>query len=196
MTYFIGGINGVGKSTFLKEVVLKSPEFKILKASSAFMEYLNIEQGDYDSLRDLPDDYKKQEFDKMMEGVLVESSTDEKILLVDAHYFHYRRGEMFDTIGEWLSMMDAMFVVTADTIDIFNRVSNDEKERDLFPINFNEQQQKQMINIYLERTISFAKQLSEKCNVPLVVLENKQNKIKSTVNMFLKAYLRIIDDNE
>ena len=99
LAYFIGGVNGVGKSTFLNELIARETQFRVLKGSSAFMERLGLEQGDYDSLRALPDEYKRQEFNKMMEELLTEPSNDGKILLIDAHYFHYKRGEMLDSTG-------------------------------------------------------------------------------------------------
>lgn len=196
LVYFIGGVNGVGKSTFLKELTEREPQFKILKGSSAFMSWLGLEQGDYEGLRALPDDYKRQEFDKMMVQVLTEPSVDGKILLVDAHYFHYKRGEMLDTTGDWMSMMNALFVVTANCEDVFRRVSEDEKERDLFPIGSDEENQRQMLNSYLEGTINLAKQLSEAHDVPLVILENRQDDMESTIKEFLNAHAGIIDKNE
>lgn len=196
LAYFVGGVNGVGKSTFLKELTQQEPQFKILKGSSAFMDWLGIEQGDYDSLRALPDDHKRQEFDKMMEKVLSEPLDDGKILLVDAHYFHYKRGKMVDTTGDWISMIDALFVVTADSGNVFKRVSEDEKERDLFPVGSDENTQRQMLDRYLEGTISLAKQLAEIHGVPLVVLENRQDNIKSTVKEFLDAHADIISKHE
>lgn len=192
LAYFIGGVNGVGKSTFLKELTEREPQFRILKGSSAFMDWLGIEQGDYNSLRALPDDHKRQEFDKMMEKVPTEPSADGKILLVDAHYFHYKRGEMLDTTGNWISMIDALFVVTADPEDVFKRVSEDEKERDLFPIDSDEDTQRQMLDKYLEGTINLARQLSETHGVPFIVLENKQDDIDSTVKDFLNSHTGII----
>lgn len=196
LAYFIGGVNGVGKSTFLKELTESNPEFAILKGSSAFMDWLGIEQGDYDSLRALPDDHKRQEFDKMMKKVLTEPSSEGKVLLVDAHYFHYKRGEMLDTTGDWIAMMNALFVVTADSNEVFTRVSEDEKERDLFPVDADEDRQRQMLDQYLEGTINLARQLSETHKVPLVVLENKQDNIESTVKEFLEAHAGIIGKDE
>lgn len=196
LAYFVGGVNGVGKTTVLKEITEKHSQFQIIKGSSVFMTWLGIEQGDYESLRALPDDYKRREFDKMMEDLLSEQPMDGKTLLIDAHYFHYKRGEMLDTTGEWISMIDALFVVTGDTDAVLSRVLEDKKERDLFPINSEKETQRLMLAEYLEGTLNLARQLSDRHNVPLYVLDNKQGDMASTINSFLEAHAGIINDND
>lgn len=194
--YFIGGVNGSGKTTLLKEITEKHSQFQIIKGSSVFMTWLGIEQGDYESLRALPDNYKRQEFDKMMEELLSNPTTDEKTLLIDAHYFHYKRGEMLDTTGGWISMIDALFVVTGDTDVVFNRILQDEKKRDLFPTGSDIDSQRSLLTKYLDGTIALAKKLSDRHNVPLFILDNKQGDMNSTINSFLQAHAGIISENE
>ncbi len=75
-------------------------------------------------------------------------------------------------------------------------MSEDEKKRDLFPIGSDEDTQREMLDKYLEGTISLAKQLSETHGIPLVVLENKQDDIESTIKEFLNAHAGIISKYE
>lgn len=191
--YFIGGVNGVGKTTFLTEVSIRYPKFRVIKGSSAFMEWLGIAQGDYKSLRALPDEYKRVEFDKMMNDLLSKPTEDGKILLIDAHYFHYKHGKMIDTTGDWMSMLDALFVITGRTDEVFKRVSEDNKDRDLFPDDTLPEEQRELLGVYLERTIQKAREVSKKYGVPLFILENVQGDLEETIDSFLKAHVDIIE---
>lgn len=191
--YFIGGVNGVGKSTFLSEVSARHPEFQIVKSSSMFMGWLKLEPGDYDSLRALPDDYKRVEFDKMMNDLLSQSSTDGKIMLIDVHYFHYKQGEMIDTTGSWMSIFDALFVVTGDVEEVLKRIIKDNtKNRDLFPQGVSLDEQRILLKKYLIKTIEKAREVSEKYNIPLFIINNIQGDIDKAVNSFLNAHTEII----
>jgi len=191
--YFVGGVNGVGKSTFLTELTTQRPEFTVLKGSSAFMEWLGIKPGDYNSLRALPDEHKRAEFDKMMTQILTRPKTKGKILLIDAHYFHYNRGNMVSTTGDWIAMTDALFVVNADTDVVMNRVVSDDKERDLFPENSLASEQVLLMDQYLRDTIQKARELSEIHNVPLFVIKNKQDDIEQAVADFMQAHSDIME---
>lgn len=186
--YFIGGVNGVGKSTFLTEVCTRHPGFRIVKGSSAFMEWLKLESGDYDSLRALADDYKRAEFDRMMNDLLSQPPTDGKIMLIDAHYFHYKRGEMVDTTGDWMSMLDALFVVTGETEEVFKRVLEDTKGRDLFAQGASLDEQRALLERYLGGTIKKAREMSEKHGIPLFIINNVQGGMDETVSSFLSAH--------
>lgn len=192
-SYFIGGVNGVGKSTFLKEVVARHPEFSVVKGSAALMEWLDIEPGDYESLRKLTNEFKHQEFDKMMEDLLSQPSTDGKVMLIDAHYFHYKRGEMIDTTGDWMSMVSALFIITADTDIVLKRVAGDSKDRDLFPLGIPEDTQRRILTKYLEGTIQKAQEISDKYRIPFFVLENTQDDMDGNITRFLEAHMGIID---
>ncbi|RJR24754.1 hypothetical protein C4578_02435 [Candidatus Microgenomates bacterium] len=194
--YFVGGVNGVGKSTFLAEVSTKHPEFRVVKGSSAFMKWLNLEPGDYDSLRVLPDGYKRIELDRMMNDLLSKPSTDGKIMLIDAHYFHYKRGEMVDTTGEWLSVLDAMFVVTGDTEEVLNRIAKDSKDRDLFPREASFEEQRVLLEKYLKKTIQKAREMSERHGVPFFVLNNAERNMEETIRTFLDAHAGIINEQK
>jgi len=191
--YFIGGVNGVGKSALLREVSTRHPEFRIVKGSSAFMEWLGITPGGYDSLRALPDEYKRTEFGEMMNDLLSKPPKDGKIMLIDAHYFHYKRGEMIDTTGKWISMLDALFVVTGETEEILKRISEDAKDRDLFPYSSSIEEQKELLEKYLELTIQKAKEISEKYGVPLFIIKNTQGDMEETINSFLSAHAIILN---
>jgi len=190
--YFVGGVNGVGKSTFLHELTSKHPEFRVVKGSSMFMDRLGISQGDYDSLRALPEDYKKEESDKMMKELLSEAPSDDKTLLIDAHYFNYKRGQMVDASGEWMSLLDALFVISGDIDEVSKRILEDKKDRDLFPESFSEKQKKELLGKYLSGTIQKAREISEKYGVPFFIINNESGKIDDTIKSFLSTHNSVV----
>lgn len=53
-TYFIGGVSGVGKSTFLKNLEEVSDDFEIIYGSKYFMKWLGLKDGDYEALHQCP----------------------------------------------------------------------------------------------------------------------------------------------
>lgn len=68
--YFCGGVNGVGKSSFLQALIQNYPEFEIFSGSKNFLEWLCLKPNDYESLRRLNYRYKNDELDKMMNRLL------------------------------------------------------------------------------------------------------------------------------
>ncbi len=194
--YFIGGVNGAGKTSFLNELTLNNPEFHVVKGSSELMNWLGLNLEDYDKLRSMPEDYKTIQFDLMMEDLLTHPPRSNEVVLIDAHYFHYNEGNLVNTTGTWISKMDALFVITARIHEVYTRVSDDSKKRNLFPQRSNPEVQRNMLEIYSERTIQKAKELSEEYSIPYFLIENTQGKMKKTVNTFLEIHFRLKLNNK
>ena len=53
-----------------------------------------------------------------------------------------------------------------------------------------------MLEIYSERTIQKAKELSEEYSIPYFLIENTQGKMKKTVNTFLEIHFRLKLNNK
>lgn len=192
ISYFLGGVNGVGKSTFSTEIVTRNPEFSLIKGSSFFMEWLGLDLGDYSSLRLLPKRYKHKELNRMMISLL-SSPSNKKSVLIDAHYFHYNYGRLIDATGKWMSMVDVLLVVTADVKKILSRIEKDNKNRDLFYDKISEKEKELMIEHYLEETLQKAQKISNKYKIPLFVLDNSEDNTKGIVKNFLEIHNKIIN---
>jgi len=188
--YFCGGVNGVGKSSFLQTLILTHPEFEVLSGSKKLMEWLNLKSGDYNSLRDLNDDYKNDELDKMMNKILRNRKSTNKKLIIDGHYFNYNRGDIIDCVGNWISLVDALFVISASPETILRRVKKDEivnsYERNLFPTNLTRDRKLSILKIFLEITQNKAKEISKKYNLPLFIINNDQNGFNNIIEKFSK----------
>lgn len=188
--YFIGGVNGVGKTTFLEELASRYPDIEVVHGSGALMKWLGIQPGDYDGLRNFPDDLKNIETGKMIQHILRERKGKGKILIIDAHYFHYKRGELVDTTGEWMTLLDTLWMITAPAEVILARVEKNEAEggklRDLFPLDINSKEGKLMIlNNFLAKTLEKAQEISKRYNIPCFVINNGNEGIGSVIEEFL-----------
>lgn len=191
--YLVGGVNGVGKSTFLRELTFLYPEFEVIHGSGLLLKWLGLLPGDYDELRKLPDGLKKIETERMMEGFLKERKSGGKTLIVDAHYFHYKEGNLIDVTGEWMGNLDAIFVITAPARVILARVEKDrvenEKHRDLFPHNSNNNEEKlTMLNKFLSETIKKAVEVSERFSLPCFFIDNSNEGVGIAIEEFLNYH--------
>lgn len=188
-TYFVGGVNAAGKSTFLDELKKRGPEFSVFYSSQKFMRWLEIEPGNYKALRSLPDKFKNQEFDRMMRGVLEEAEGQEKILIIDAHYLNLRRGEIYDVTGSWMALVDAFFLVTADHQTIWRRIQGDQSDkgrnRALFAKDSRPQEQQALLKSYVAQTEEKMRQVSDEYGIPCFIILNEDNRLGESIKLFL-----------
>lgn len=186
--YLVTGVNGVGKSTILQQIVNNNPKsFCLFPASIYFMESLGLRSGDYDSLRNLPEQDKIIAFNKLMETTLAQKNKSEKgVLLIDAHIFNYKEGEMIERTGNWMHSLDAIFLITINPNILLKRIDKDKKFRNLFPLNVTRQEKLKMMKIYLNNTKIKAKEISKKYKIPFFLIENSTNKLNQVIDDFLK----------
>lgn len=178
---FVGGINGTGKTTVLAEVKKLNSNLEVIKGSAAFMQWLGLPPGDYDSLRGLSANHKDQEFAKLILATADRVKEQKATTLVDAHYINIIEGSIADCTGDWMGKFDALFVITANYQAVFDRICQDEelskRNRSLFPKGADTNFKKKLITQYLEATDILARKLSKKHRVPYFRLENNQQAI-------------------
>lgn len=187
--YFVGGVNGVGKSSFLRELSFRYPRFELFRGSEKFMEWLGLKPGDYQKLRSLSDAYKDTELNKMMRQVLQKGGPEGKTLIVDAHYLNYKEGNVVDATGEWMVILDALFVVSASPQIILKRLENDEKvgrDRNLLPNGVSRIEKIRLIDKFLKLTLKKAQEISQRYQIPYFVIDNNDNDLTRAVNEFLR----------
>lgn len=187
--YFVGGVNGVGKSSFLSKLSSKHSEFKVFWGSAEFMKWLRLKQGDYRGLRDLSDTYKDLELDKMMKVVLQKGAPKNKTLIIDAHYLNYKKGKVVDATGLWMSLLDALFIVSASPETILKRLKNDKKigrSRNLLPWEISQVDKITLINKFLRLTLEKAQEISKKYKIPYFVIDNNDNGLDRAIEEFLR----------
>lgn len=194
--YFVGGISGVGKSTFLSKLEKVNDDFEIIYGSKYFIKWLGLKDGDYDTLQSMPEDIKNKELDKMMKHIL-NNKQNKKTLLIDAHYLRIHRGKISDATGDWVRFFNGLFVLNCAPKEVLRRMSfdilNEKKIRKTFPVNTSNNNEKlKLLSYYLDITIDKAKELSDKFNIPYFIIQNKRDKIKETVKEFV-AFTKTVD---
>lgn len=184
--YFIGGVNAAGKSTLLKELAIRRPDIFIVHGSKKFMDWLGLEQGDYESLRAMSVEHKDKQFGLLVEKVV----SDHKnfgggALLLDSHYLNMTMGEINDVTGTWMGFMDALLLISAPTDHLHNRIINDYKQtgrdRKLFTLGSNTSDQLTQLSSYVVKTLKTAEELSNKYSIPLHVIENADGDLDSSI---------------
>lgn len=192
--YFWGGVNGVGKSSILKELVKKHPEFKVFRGSLELMKWLSIRRGDYDTLISLPNNYKNAESIKMMNRLIHRGVSKNKTLIIDAHYLNYEQGRVIDLPDEWMASIDAMFVISASPATILKRITadqiNNDRHRNLLPINTTREQKIKIINQFLSVTVNKAIKISKKYKIPYFIIDNNIGQSHAVEN-FLKYHFSL-----
>jgi adenylate kinase len=194
-TYFIGGINGVGKTTLLKEIGEKHSEFEVVRGSQCLMQWLGIKPGDYTSLRSLSDDFKDEEMSKMMQWLLAQRPGNNKHLLFDAHFLNIKEDSIVKATGDWIGLMDALLVVTASNDEVLRRIELDQlssgRSRPIFKENAGTAQKLSLIDSYQEKTLEEARTLAQKYCLPLIEIKNNDGKIEEAINQFINFHRSI-----
>jgi|GEM_PF-2314254 len=188
MRYYVGGVNGAGKSAFLNKLLTERPDWNIVHSSISLMEYLSI-SGNYQALRAMPRTEVNDYFATFISELLQRSdgATD---LVVDAHFLNLVHGKTYETIsGDWISKFGAMVLITATADEILRRIDLDSgtRDRSLFNMGLSEQERYQVLNQYLVATRLYCERLASRYKIPLIVLTNTDGQLDKTVTNFLSA---------
>lgn len=183
---FVGGINGVGKSTLISEIE-KIKKYRIIHGSALLMERMGLDRGDYDSLRKLPDKLKDEEWDKAMNYV-IETSEIGQCTLIDSHYSHIKLGVATKVLGDWVSGMDGLFLISANPSEICRRididVSKKGKKRNIF-INDSVSSVGE-VEKYLSLEMQIAQDAAANNSIPFFVINNDDGKLMEARDRILK----------
>lgn len=194
-TYFIGGINGTGKSRVLSEFGKSNPEFQIINGSEYFMKWLGLKVGDYDSLRSLPDEFKNKELDKMMRFLVQNPPNQSKSLLIGAHFIKIYNGKVTNAVGDWITLFDGLFLIKTNPKEILQRINYDfltnRRNRKLFPPRTSEKKKIRLLEYYIRKSQKLMEELSRRFKIPYFIIENKNNMIYKTVNTLLECIQKI-----
>ena len=185
-SYFVGGVNGVGKTTLLDAIAKTQPGFRVVKGSNVLMDYLGI-PGDYEALRTLPQEEKIDQFGRCLEGIF---SHQNENTLVDAHYLNLIRDEVYMATGEWLCHFNALVLVTAPTRQILGRIRRDRnRDRALFRVD--RSLQERSLTDYKWKTLQEFQRQQEECAVPGLIISHQENGTAAAVQQFLEFHKEV-----
>ena len=171
MKYYFGGVNGVGKTTVLRLIEKALPELKVVHGTSLLMDRLGI-PGDYYALRAISQVKLRPEYTAAVHE-LFETYPAQDILL-DSHYLNIRYGEIDVVAEDWLSLFDALLLVSAKPELIWQRLSNDAAHRDraLLAADTTQQEQELTYLNYILQTESVFHKFAQEHKVQSFIIDN------------------------
>lgn len=194
--YFIGGINGVGKTTILTEISKKDSNFEVIKISICLMNWLGIKEKDSIAFTKVPESIKSRELVKMMESLIKRGQLSKKTLLFDSHYIIPTNRGLVEATGNWISNMDSLFILTSPAEEILARIEGEEiktgRQRSIINTNMPQKQKLNILRIYQEKCLDCAKSISKKYKLPLYEITNESGKIDLTVASFINIHNTLI----
>ena len=120
---FLGGINGVGKSSVAQELCRRI-NIQALHGTTELMNSLGIVLGDYATLQNLPEVIKEQAFENVFRSLVGGRKKD--ITLVTGHYAKILQGEILPSYGGWYGYCDLLVALVSSPHEILHRITDDE----------------------------------------------------------------------
>lgn len=121
--YLVTGVNGVGKSTLIREAVDMEPDLTSFSASQQLMARFSCRPGDYQALDSVPLADRIAASNRLIVDAIAASSGGG--LLIDAHLLAFEGGVPADCAGRWVLSLAGVVVVTASPSTIDVRLASD-----------------------------------------------------------------------
>ncbi|HSX14939.1 MAG TPA: ATP-binding protein [Candidatus Saccharimonadales bacterium] len=185
MNIFVGGVNGVGKSTILRKVANLDSRFEVIHYASALMQQLGLAPGDYDSLHTIPQAKRLAVTQQMMEN-LAERRT-QKVRLIDGHYLILVKGVISPIAGDWVKLLDALILIKAAPQVILDRIQKDEgwRDRELFTPEMSDQDCQALLADYGRQTEAEFDQLTQQFPIDHFILEHSDDDVERAAHQII-----------
>ncbi len=183
MKYFVGGVNGVGKSYFLNKVKESKPDYDVIDGARAFMKWLGFDD-DYERLRKLHPDIRDSRLSEFISQTLNKSQSE--TLIYAGHFLVLVRGEIYRGTREWLARFDGIALLKASPETILERIAEDNRDRALFKEDVTREDAIKILKDYnLKENVEFLA-LAEKYGLPSLLINNSRGRVENTVAEFLE----------
>ena len=178
MKVYVGGINGSGKTTILKEVA-KQLGFEYIQLTHLMMEALGF-PFDYDKLRITPEVEKTKVREEILAKLL---SDNDRNIIIDSHYLNLIKGKTNIVNGPAIAKFDILVLISAPVEQIWQRIYEDQKTRDraLFPDNFTSEESFQMLTKYQEDTAQEFSRLASTYHKKNIEIINVDGELESSI---------------
>ena len=188
MRYFVGGINGVGKSYFLKKLRELKPDYEMVDGAKAFIEWLGFD-NDSEKLRHLHPDIRDSRMAEFISHTL--NNNQSETVMYAGHLLVLIRGEVVYATQEWLARFDGIVLITASPEVILERIANDPRDRALFKESTSRDDSIEILKGYnLKENVEFLR-LSDKYGLPKILINNTDGVVDNTVSQFLDFDARV-----
>ncbi len=183
MKYFVGGINGTGKSHFITNLADVKPEYYTVDGSREFMRWLGFGH-DYEKLRNLMPDIRDARLADFINQTL--NKTEAETLVYVGHYIVLVRGEIINITRDWLSRFDGIVLMTSNPETILKRISKDDRDRALFKEGTTDEEALKVLKNYsLKEHVAFL-ELADRYGIPSLLLDNTEGVVANVVFEFLE----------
>lgn len=179
--FFIGGINGVGKTSITNFLAEESSEIKVLSGTEELMKRLGIKVGDYEKLRMVTEKEKDEAFADFFFD-LKKSYQENDVVLVTGHYVKTLNGRITPSFGPWYGLCDAAILVVSEPKVILERILRDESEgsrvnRNLFGIDFSTEEKAQCLNAAQVLSSEVLARAEREYGIPVFRIENPEGRL-------------------
>ena len=188
MKYFVGGVNGVGKTSFLDTLKIKKADYEIIDGSRAFLGWLGF-GDDYEKLRRLHDSIRDARLAEFINQLISKSKSE--TLVFAGHYLSLVRGEIGYIVRDWLAKFDGIVLMTATPEIIYERISKDSRDRALFKEGTTKEEAIKTLKDYIvKENVDFLAS-AEKFGVPKLLINNTDGDIDRIVAEFIDFDARL-----
>lgn len=183
MKVYVGGVNGVGKSTLLRAAAERLG-CDYIHATTYLLDHLGF-GSDYEKLRALPPHIVDEQYALCIEKLFNRHA--QKFFLLDAHYLVLVRGTIYPQTASWINRFDALALITAPLEDLWKRITGDTSMRDraLFHAHASEQEKKELLKLYLKQTEEEFLRLAAFYSMPHFKMVNAKDSLQSAINNFV-----------
>lgn len=120
---FIGGVNGVGKTSILQKIPNGSSIIK-LHGTAELMKWLKISIGDYHKLQNLQREITEKALEEIFYTLAINHKSE--TIVITAHYVKIFDGKIEPSYGHWYKYCDALVLIIGNSKEIVGRIINDE----------------------------------------------------------------------
>ncbi|MFH1233613.1 MAG: AAA family ATPase [Patescibacteria group bacterium] len=199
MLYFVTGVNGVGKSRFIKELINEREDFSHIQGSSELMKRLGIENGNYEKLRNFDEKIKNDIFER----IIFEASEKyhdnlSEHAIVDGHVLNMICGKVVRAMSNnTLKLFSSVIYLHAETNEIIGRLEKDNSGRDraIFEKKSESVNERQTLDDYQKQ---FEEILEKEClqnNILFYKILHLENRTCDSILIFSKIHEKILEDN-
>ena len=114
------------------------------------------------------------------------------VLLVDAHLYNYKQGQMIEGSTNWMGGLDSIFLVSTDANSLRDRMIIDAKARDILPSGLGKSEQVGMLTYFLDATERKAREIAKQYGIPFYVIQNPENGMETAIQDFLRTHKRFV----
>lgn len=197
MLYLITGINGVGKSEFINELIDTTENFYSIQGSAELMKALKLKIGDYEGLRNYDEKITKDVFKRIiLKANRKYGSNQSNHAVMDAHILNIKNGKITRVMdSDTIKLFSTVIHLYAKTSEIIKRIKLDRQTRDRSI--FGEETKKRKDKVYV--LDSYAKQFKEtikkECSIANVLLKeipHFNNKTHVALQIFSEFHERML----